>query len=52
MKFIKNSRYFLGDKQGKNIILFLFRFIRIIRGKKLLFGKNPSLSTLVIFVKS
>ena len=33
------------------LYLFLFRFIGIIRGKKLLFGKNPSLLRLAIFVK-
>ena len=31
--------------------LFLFRFMGIIRGNKLLFGKNPSLLRLAILVK-
>ena len=35
----------------KRLDLFLFTFIRIIIGKKFLFGKNASLLRLVIFVK-
>ena len=37
--------------KARRSYLFLFRFIGIIRGKKLLFGKNPSLLRLAILVK-
>ena len=38
--------------KARRSYLFLFRFIGIIRRKKLLFGKNTSLLRLVIFVKN
>ena len=37
--------------KARRSYLILFRFMRIIRGKTLLFGKNPSLLRLAILVK-
>ena len=37
--------------KARRSYLFLFRFMRIIRGSNLLFGKNPSLLKLAILVK-